>query len=122
MTKRAQQTTLHGSPTRPLAALLLVLFAIGLGSALGNTVLWSEGFEGYNTDAGQDYGGLDKNTVGGANAAPNGNGNPWFGPNPNNAWVTKAMTNPTPTNVVVTPHTGQFMIRGNRNASGWYYY
>jgi hypothetical protein len=105
-----------------ILALSLLLLAIGIGSGRANTVLWSEGFENYNTDAGQDYGGLDKNTSGGANAAPNGSGNPWFGPNPNNAWVTKAMTNPGPTNVVVTPHSGQFMIRGNRNATDWYNY
>ena len=98
----------------------LLLFAIGIGSARANTVLWSEGFEGYNTDAGQTYGGLDKNLSTGANAAPNGSGNPWFGPNPNNAWVTKAMVNPATIMDTVTPHSGQFMSRGSRNATGWY--
>jgi hypothetical protein len=102
--------------------LILSLLFVAIGSSRANTVLWTEGFENYSTDSGKDYGGLDKNTSGGANAAPNGSGNPWFGPNPNNAWVTKAMTNPDPTNVVVTPHSGQFMIRGNRNATDWYNY
>ena len=100
--------------------LSLLLFTVGVGSARANTLVWFEGFECYNTDAGQDYGGLDKNMSGGANEAPNGSGNPWFGPNPNNAWVTKAMTNPDPIQETVTPHGGQFIIRGNRNATAWY--
>ena len=99
----------------------LVLFVIGLGTARANTVLWTEGFEGYNTDAGQTYGGLDKNLTGSANAAPNGVGNPWFGPSPNNAWVTAAMDNPLPIQETITPHSGTNMIRGGRSdASGWY--
>jgi hypothetical protein len=110
----------YGGLGSRILGLALVLIVIGIATGRANTVIWSEGFEGYNTDAGLDYGGLDKNASGGANAAPNGSGNPWFGPNPNNAWVTRTMTNPDPTNVVVTPHAGQFMIRGNRNASGWY--
>jgi hypothetical protein len=107
-----------------ILTLSLLLFAIGLGSGRANTVLWSEGFEGYNTQSGQTWGGLDKEEVPlGPNTAPNGSGNPWFGPNPapHNGVVTMVMTNPAPTNVVVTPHSGQFMMRGSRNdTSGWF--
>lgn len=104
-----------------MLALSLLLFAIGLGAARANKVLWSEGFEGYNTDPGQTFGGLDKNVTGGANAAVNGVGNPWFGPNPNNGWVTAAMDNPLPIQETLTPHSGTNMMRGGRSAaSGWY--
>jgi hypothetical protein len=104
-----------------ILALSLLLFFIGIGSGRAATVLWSEGFENYNTDAGQTYGGLDKNKSGGANAADNGVGNPWFGPAPNNAWVTEAMENPLPIQETITPHSGTNMIRGSRSAtSGWY--
>lgn len=111
----------HTGLSGRMLALSLLLFAIGLGSAWANTVLWTEGFESYNTDAGQTYGGLDKNASGGANAANNGVGNPWFGPNPNNAWVTEIMENPLPIQENITPHGGTNMIRGGRNAtSGWF--
>jgi hypothetical protein len=104
-----------------LLALSLLLFAVGLGSARATTVLWSEGFEGYNTDAGQTFGGLDKNVAGGANAANNGVGNPWFGPNPNNGWVTEEMENPLPIQETITPHSGTNMMRGGRSAAGGWY-
>jgi hypothetical protein len=98
-----------------------VLFALGLGTAPGHIVLWFDGFETYNTDAGQTYGGLDKNKSGGPNAAASGtHANPWFGPAPNNGWVTTAMTNPVPIEETVTPHSGQFMMRGSRDANGWF--
>ena len=103
-----------------ILALSLLLFAIGIVSVRAATVLWSEGFEGYKKDAGQTYGSLDKNVAGGANAAANGVGNPWFGPNPNNAWVTEAMDNPLPIQETITPHSGTNMIRGSRSdTSGW---
>ena len=104
-----------------ILALSLLLLVIGIGSGWAATVLWSEGFESYNPDAGQTYGGLDKNKSGGANEASNGTGNPWFGPAPNNAWVTAAMENPLPIQETITPHSGTNMIRGSRSAtSGWY--
>ena len=61
-------------------------------------VLFSDGFESYGIGA------LDKN-VAGPNAAVNGVGNPWFGPNPPNAQVVG-------TDSGVTPHSGNQMIRG----------
>src|SRR6476469_7219188 len=63
--------------------------------------VFSDGFEGY-------VGGtavLDKNITG-ANAAPNGTGNPWFGPAPPNFRVVGAEGG-------VTPHSGSQMTRGN---------
>ena len=119
-----RQLNVIGLSGRMLASSLL-LFAICLGSAQANLVLWSEGFEGYQTDSGQTYGSLDKNVSGGANAANNGVGNPWFGPNdpsfPNNAWVTEAMENPLPVQELITPHSGTNMLRGGRdNTGGWY--
>jgi hypothetical protein len=104
-----------------ILALSLLLFVIGIGSGRAATVLWSEGFEGYNTDAGQTYGGLDKNKSGSANAAANGVGNPWFGPNPNNGWVTAAMDNPILFQDTVPPHSGTNMMRGGQDGLGsWY--
>ena len=103
-----------------MSCCLLVLVP-GIGSVFAaDTILWTEGFETYNMESGQDYGSLDKNLDGGPNAAANGVGNPWFGFNPSNGWVTKAMTNPEPVVETVTPHGGQFMIRGNRGSEGWY--
>jgi hypothetical protein len=104
-------------------ALSLLLLA-GIGTTRANTVLWSEGFENYNMQSGQTWGGLDKQEIPlGPNTAPNGSGNPWFGPNPapHNGVISMVMTNPVPTNVVVTPHSGQYMMRGSRNdTSGWF--
>jgi hypothetical protein len=59
---------------------------------------FSDGFETYA----QDY--LDKNYVGGANAAPNGSGNPWWGANPANFAVVGSENG-------VTPHSGAQMAR-----------
>jgi hypothetical protein len=105
-----------------LLALSLLLFAIGLVAGRANTVLWSEGFEGYNYEASQTFGNLDKNASG-ANAAANGVGNPWFGPNPlpGNAWVTAEMQNPNPPQDTITPHSGTNMIRGGQDGSGGWY-
>ena len=106
-----------------ILALSLLLFAIGLGSSrAANTVLWSEGFEGYNYESGQTFGNLDKNASG-ANAAANGVGNPWFGPNPlpGNGWITAAMDNPNPPQDTVTPHSGTNMLRGGQDGSGGWY-
>ncbi|MCC6483675.1 MAG: PEP-CTERM sorting domain-containing protein [Armatimonadetes bacterium] len=61
--------------------------------------VFTDGFEGANIGA------LDKNAPGGANSAPNGSGNPWFGPNPPNGQVVS-------TDSGVTPHSGDHMLRG----------
>ena len=106
---------------RKILALSLLLFFIGIGAGRAATVLWSEGFENYNTVAGQTYGGLDKNKSGGANAGDNGVGNPWFGPAPNNGWVTEAMQNPLPVQDTITPHGGTNMMRGGQDGSGGWY-
>ena len=63
--------------------------------------IFSDSFETY-TAAGSP---LDKNTAG-PNAAPNGSGNPWFGPAPPNARVVN-------TEGGVLPFTGTNMIRGS---------
>ena len=98
----------------------ILLLAVGFGPALAQTVLWTEGFETYNTDSGQLWGGLDKNKSGSPNAAPDGSGNPWFGPNPNNGWVTQQIQNPVTIVETVIPHSGQFMMRGSRSSTAWY--
>jgi Bacterial lectin len=61
--------------------------------------IFSDDFEHYNLD------GLDKDLSGGPNEAPNGSGNPWFGPVPPNLRVVNAEGG-------VTPHSGTNMIRG----------
>src|SRR5262249_50682496 len=74
--------------------------------------VFSDGFESYT--AGNQP--LDKNYGAGPNAAPNGSGNPWFGPFPPNARVVGAETG-------VTPHAGANMITGSAQFDGdenWY--
>jgi hypothetical protein len=74
--------------------------------------VFSDGFEAYvsgNTP-------LDKNYAGG-NAAPNGSGNPWFGPAPPNARVVGLAESG------ITPHGGTNMITGSAQNDGdqnWY--
>jgi hypothetical protein len=70
-------------------------------------VLFSDGFETY-TGAGNP---LDKNTAG-PNAAPNGSGNPWFGPLPPNLRVV-ASGDTTATGSPVAAHSGSQMTRGS---------
>ncbi len=82
--------------TWTLSAFVLLTCAGGASA----TVLFSDGFESY-TAAGNP---LDKNTAG-PNAAPNGSGNPWFGPAPPNARVVGVDSG-------VSPHSGNNMIRG----------
>lgn len=86
-------------------SLLTVAFAF-LGSAVcteavNYVTVFSDGFESYTAGAAA----LDKN-VGGPNSAPNGSGNPWWGPVPPNMHVVG-------TEGSVTPHSGNQMIRGN---------
>lgn len=73
---------------------------VALAAAAQGAVVFSDGFESY-TAAGNP---LDKNTAG-PNAAPNGSGNPWFGPAPPNARVVGVDSG-------VSPHSGNNMIRG----------
>src|SRR5437016_1542598 len=75
-----------------------VLCCIGADRA---AVVFSDSFESYTAGGSP----LDKNTAG-PNAAPNGSGNPWFGPAPPNARVVT-------TEAGVTPFTGVNMIRGS---------
>jgi hypothetical protein len=78
------------------ATITLLVLAISQAPA---QVLFTDGFESHAVGA------LDKNLSGGPNAAPNGSGNPWFGPNPPNAQVVT-------TDSGVSPHSGNQMIRG----------
>ncbi len=74
--------------------------AVVWGSTLpGSAAFFTDGFE-------LSLGGaLDKNLSGGPNAAPNGSGNPWFGPNPPNLVIVGAENG-------ITPHSGSKMVRG----------
>jgi hypothetical protein len=80
---------------------LSLLVVLTLAPVAGAAVLYSDGFESYTAGGNP----LDKN-VAGPNNAPNGSGNPWFGPNPPNARVVG-------TEGSVTPHSGNNMIRGS---------
>jgi hypothetical protein len=78
-------------------------------------VLYTDGFESYTAGGNP----LDKN-VAGPNSAPNGSGNPWFGPNPPNARVVGNDSFNGPT---VSPHSGNNMIRGSAASDfdqNWY--
>lgn len=72
--------------------------------AAAGAPLYSDNFESYAIGA------LDKNLAGGPNAAPNGSGNPWFGPSPPNGQVISA-------DGAVAPHSGSRMVRGNFTTS-----
>ncbi|HVM49740.1 MAG TPA: hypothetical protein VMU04_17060 [Candidatus Acidoferrum sp.] len=63
--------------------------------------VFSDNFESYVSG----HTPLDKNYAGG-NAAPNGSGNPWFGPFPPNAYVVGAESG-------VTPHSGTNALTGD---------
>lgn len=91
------------------ASIILLILSI---LQVPSQVLFSDGFESY-------VGGgvpLDKNYASGPNAAPNGSGNPWFGPAPPNARVVG-------TEGSVNPHSGNNMIRGSAPSDldeNWY--
>src|SRR5438874_2326896 len=70
-------------------------------SAAASAAVFSDGFESY-TGGGNP---LDKN-VAGPNSAPNGSGNPWFGPAPPNLRVVG-------TEGGVLPNSGLQMVRGS---------
>jgi hypothetical protein len=88
---------------RRFTGLSLLVF-LTVAPVAGAAVLYSDGFESYTAGGNP----LDKN-VAGPNSAPNGSGNPWFGPNPPNARVvgTDSINGPA-----VSPHSGNNMIRG----------
>ena len=81
--------------------LCLACFAASLAS-ISAQVLFSDGFESYTAGASP----LDKNTAG-PNSAPNGSGNPWFGPAPPNLRVVSSGDGG------VTAHSGSQMVRGS---------
>jgi hypothetical protein len=89
----------------------VVLLALTILQSYGQ-VLFSDGFESYTAGGNP----LDKNYASGPNAAPNGSGNPWFGPAPPNARVVG-------TEGTVNPHGGSNMIRGSAPSDldeNWY--
>jgi len=80
------------------AGAAIVLAASGV---VHGAPVFSDGFEAYAGGTAV----LDKN-IAGVNAAPNGSGNPWFGPAPPNFRVVG-------TEGGVVPHSGSQMTRGN---------
>jgi hypothetical protein len=89
----------------------LILLAVSI-IQIPAQVLFTDGFESYVGGTAP----LDKNYVTGANAAPNGSGNPWFGPAPPNARVVT-------TEGSITPHSGSQMIRASAPSDldeNWY--
>jgi hypothetical protein len=86
----------------------LVVLAVAVAASA--SVVFTDGFESYANGA------LDKNYSSGPNAAPNGSGNPWFGPAPPNAQVINSESG-------VSPHSGSKMIRGRAASDldqNWY--
>src|SRR3954469_19633761 len=92
------------SRTRTLSLAILISTAAAT-TACANT-LFSDNFDSYNVGA------LDKDLSGGANAAPNGSGNPWFGPLPPNLQVINAPQGITPP-PTAPPPSGTHMTRGS---------
>ena len=94
---------------RILVSCAFVVFL--LAKTVHASVLYTDGFESYTAGGNP----LDKNTTG-PNSAPNGSGNPWFGPAPPNARVVG-------TEGSVSPHSGNNMIRGSAPSDldeNWY--
>jgi len=90
---------------------IVVLFLCS-AQVRASIVLFGENFELYN------LGILDKNISGTANPAPNGSGNPWWGP-PTGTPVGPFVG--TPSSIVgaengVTPHSGSQMLRGTHGS------
>lgn len=85
-------------------AILVNVLVFSFPFAAPAAVVFTDGFESYTAGGSP----LDKNTAG-ANSAPNGSGNPWFGPAPPNARVVGSDSTNGPT---VAPHSGNNMIRG----------
>jgi hypothetical protein len=82
-------------------ALVAALGLLATSMTARGTVVLSDGFESYTAGGAP----LDKN-VAGPNQAPNGSGNPWFGPAPPNARVVGTENG-------VVPFAGSNMIRGS---------
>lgn len=97
-------------------AIILCAFAVfSFAKVAPAAVIFTDGFESYTAGGNP----LDKN-VAGPNSAPNGSGNPWFGPAPPNARVVGADSTNGPT---VSPHSGNNMIRGSAPSDldqNWY--
>jgi hypothetical protein len=90
--------------TFPIALCVLAVLVASEATSFA-AVLFSDGFESY-TAGGNPH----ANNTAGPNSAPNGSGNPWFGPAPPNARVVGTDTANGPT---VSPHSGNNMIRGS---------
>jgi len=93
-----------------LSTSLVLLFLLVF--QLPAQVLFSDSFESYVAGNAP----LDKNYASGANAAPNGSGNPWFGPAPPNGRVIGAQSG-------VNPHSGVNMIQASAPSDldeNWY--
>src|SRR5436305_10490708 len=82
-----------------------LLVVLTLAPSARAAILYTDGFESYTAGGNP----LDKNTAG-PNSAPNGSGNPWFGPAPPNARV---VGSDSANGALVTPHSGNNMIRGS---------
>src|SRR5947207_14891525 len=96
---------------RRIPVLYALVLVISLAKAAPAAVFFTDGFESYTAGGNP----LDKN-IAGPNSAPNGSGNPWFGPAPPNARVVG-------TEGGVVAHSGQQMIRGsaaNDFDENWY--
>lgn len=82
-------------------AIALVSMFLAHG-ALASVVLISDNFESYNS------GQIDKNGAGSPNSAPNGSGNPWWGP----FGGTQIQSTVVGAENSVTPHSGTQMVAG----------
>jgi len=90
-------------------------FTVGEALPTGFVTVFSENFEGYKV------GYLDKNITGDPNYAPNGSGNPWFGPWPENYSMVNSNTLTVDgTSVTIMPHSGtNMMTRAYLGPSIW---
>ncbi len=80
-------------------------FAVAEALPTDFVTVFSDGFESYN------LGYLDKNLSGDPNYAPDGSGNPWFGPYPeNHAVVASDTLVVSGTNLNISPHSGSKML------------
>ena len=95
---------------------LSIVLAFVVCSPVFGTTLFSDDFDSLNPGI------LDKNDASSANPAPNGSGNPWWGPpNGSNAGGSPPLTNTLMSVVTaqngVTPHSGAQMLRGTNGSS-----
>lgn len=99
------------STVHRVGAFAATLLIAGAVIARADQVLLFDNFESYQLGA------LDKNLSGGPNAAPNGSGNPWFGPLPPNARVVNAESPLSGDPSTITPTSGTQMLRGANSAN-----